>query len=148
MPLLFLEVTALAENQPAENTRATTPTPSSMPSTPVKQPEKPMSPERATSPLLGEDPLSHLNIKLHAPLPHISPPGNIHAMHQPAHPIPILLPPLSVPGLGGAVNEKQQGSNLSPEKTDTGSQLNTTTEENEKDSSILSDKNSSIVYDI
>uniref|UniRef100_A0A7M5X4G9 SEC7 domain-containing protein n=1 Tax=Clytia hemisphaerica TaxID=252671 RepID=A0A7M5X4G9_9CNID len=53
-----------------------------------------MSPERAASPLLADDPLSHLNIKLHAPLPVLSPPGSVQPIHetQPAHPVPILLP--------------------------------------------------------
>lgn len=75
-----------------------------LPSTPVKSDVKPvLSPERAASPLMTDDPLTHLNIKLHAPLPHLSPPGSVHAIHesQPVHPVPILLPPISsLPTLG------------------------------------------------
>jgi len=78
---------------------------SPVPSTPTKSAGTSplMSPERAASPLLTEDPLTHLNIKLHAPLPPISPPGSVQAVHEthPVHPVPILLPPFqSIPTLG------------------------------------------------
>ncbi|XP_057309577.1 Golgi-specific brefeldin A-resistance guanine nucleotide exchange factor 1-like [Hydractinia symbiolongicarpus] len=66
------------------------------PVTPVKSPSSPcLSSVRAESPLLFADEPSNLNIKLVAPLPHLSPPGSAHAIHdrQGSHPIPILLPP-------------------------------------------------------
>lgn len=134
------------DSTPSESMH-TQPPPHDLFSTPVKQPL--MSPERAASPLLTEDPLSHLNIKLHAPLPHISPPGNIHAIHEntTVHPIPILLPPLSVPRSGsveGVIELSQQVPN--DEKSDA-AQLDTTDATADGENSSP-EKNSSAIYDI
>lgn len=72
-----------------------------------------MSPERAASPLLGDDdPLTHLNIKLHAPLPVLSPPGSAQPIHEktPVHPVPIRLP--SFDALQTIGSPQQQQKNL------------------------------------
>ena len=73
-----------------------------------------MSPERAASPLLGDDdPLTHLNIKLHAPLPVLSPPGTAQPIREktPVHPVPIRLP--SFDALQTIGSPQQQQQNLS-----------------------------------
>lgn len=83
------------------------------PTTPANSPIS----QRAASPLLSDEPPS-LNITLHTPLPHISPPGSAHAIrdNQQVHPIPILLPPMSsLTGLTPSHSPK--GVQGSPEHT-------------------------------
>lgn len=83
------------------------------PTTPANSPIS----QRAASPLLSDEPPS-LNITLHTPLPHISPPGSAHAIrdNQQVHPIPILLPPMSsLTGLTPSHSPK--GAQGSPEHT-------------------------------
>lgn len=58
--------------------------------------------DRASSPLLSTEDPPHMNIQLIAPLPALTPPGNVIPIHdnQSAHPIPILLPPIQSLTLG------------------------------------------------
>jgi len=95
----------------------------SLPSSPVQLANvQPFSPtnipnsavsQRAASPLLYDETPS-MNITLHTPLPHLSPPGSAHAIRDKAHPIPILLPPMaSLANIQGA--ESGESTPASPE---------------------------------